>query len=680
MWKILLLAFLLLVTTGAALADTQECPSYTRIAGSAFANDMAKSPTGSRYRYLSDGVWEVRCLAFTSRLDLSNRTLPKSWRFDHVVFCRGLRAEGLHVEGDLQFRTVSVGHAGDEKKSGGPCAGISGMPEPRSNQGLKCADGDGCYITPAGLDPGIKPIPSAFHELFKLDGFGSSGALVLAGARIDGDLIFTGSQIDTLAMERAQVAKAITLEYSHVGLVQQVDVKAKGIISNASRINVLNASSAETEAAFIVVGGSIIGNLDLSRAVIGSDVYVAGSTIGLGKLQAAKVGHQFWMGGNKDNPLPILRLMMAGMKAEALIISHIRSLCTVDGRDMQIGGQAMLTDSQLWDGLTLTGSHFNASLALERLGGGVSDFRIPKLKAADKHLCPALAEEWAAMDLGHGQNSLRAEKLEVRGDLRLLGSKFRDVHMRAVTIVRDLDLRDARTDKGRLLDTSVGGVLDDKGFWGGLRSGDLRGFQVKRYSLPSGDDLEPKEIADRNFERRGAAWWAKHLKQRASVGRGAQPDGDFFIGPYMMIADHMQAAGMEDEADVLRHEGRYQELWHMEMSLKKVLAFLSWAMVGFGYAPQLILVWFLGTFALAMAISVPALRSKPNLVGQSLVWACAGLLLARLSPLFAADKAFEQPEILPPRVRVAIIILRLTALAMVVALGSELSGMLTRPT
>lgn len=679
MWKILLLAFLLLVTTGAALANTQECPSYTQITSGDFANDMAKARPEKRYLHLSDGVWEVRCVAFTDRLDLSNRTLAKSWKFDNVVFCRGLWAEGLHVDGDLRFQAVSVGHAGDEKIPNGPCADVTGMPESRRSQGLACSVGDDCYITPAGLDPGIEPIPVAFHELFKLDGFGSPGELVLAGARIDGDLVITSSQIDTLAMERVQVAKAIILEYSHLGLVQQVGVKAKAVLSTASRVNVLNASSVETEEAFIVVDGSVVGNLDLSQAVIGSDIYVAGSTIGLGKFQAAKVGRQILMGGNKDNPLPILRLIMAGMKAEAMIISHIRSLCTVDGRDLQIGGQAMLTDSQLWDGLTLTDSHFDSSLALERLGSGISDFRIPKLKAADKYLCPALAEDWAAMDLGHGHNSLRAERLEVRVDLRLLGSNFRDVHLRAATILRDLDLRGARTDKGRLLDTNVGGVLDDKGFWGGLRSGDLRGFQVKRYSLPSGDDTEPKEITDRNFERRGAAWWASQLRQRASAVCGAPPDGDFFIGSYMMIADHMQAAGMEDEADGLRWEGRYQELWHMEMSLKKVLALLSWAMVGFGYAPQLILVWFLGAFLLAMAISTSALKSQPTMAARPLM-STAGLLLARLSPLFAADKAFEQPEILPPRVRVAVIILRLTALAVVIALGSELSGVLTRAT
>ncbi|MFV3127303.1 hypothetical protein [Niveispirillum sp. KHB5.9] len=682
MWGLLALLLLLLATTGPApAAASQTCQSHLQWKNENFFNFIAQPPADNKHpqHLVEKANWTVQCVAFTEQLVLEKLTLAKGLVFDNVIFCRGLKAEGLHARGDLHFRNVSVGHAGDEKNPDDACANVPEMAEPRSNQGLKCADGDDCYITANGLDPGIEPIPSTFHDLFKLDGFGASGEVNLIGATVDGDFSISNSRIDKLLIGYAQIGKAITLEYVHIGSVQLAGTEAKAVLSIGSRINVWDASSSRIGKSVVVNSGSVIGTLDMSQAVIGTDLHIDSGIVGLVKLPAAQIGRQVKIGGNEDRPLPVMRLMMPGLKAKALIISHIRSLCTTDARDMVIAGQAMLTDSLLWDGMNLTGSLFESGLALERLGSGISKFTIPKLKARDKYLCPILAEAWFAEDLGHGQNSLRAEKLEVRGDLRLSGSNFHDVHFRAATITRDLNLRDTRTDRGRLLDTRVGGILDNKDFWGGFESGDLRGFQVNRYSLPSDKEKEIKTPEGRNFERRGADWWAKHLKPRTSPGCGVQTGGNFAIGPYMMIADHMQAAGMEEDADGLRREGRFQAMWHAEMSLEKVLAFLSWAMVGFGYAPQLILAWFLGVFALAMAVSMSALKLRPEMAGRPLIWTTAGILMTRLSTLFEADEAFEQPKILPPRVRAAVIILRLTALAVVIALGAELSGVLTRP-
>jgi len=554
------------------------------------------SDLGLEAGFTSDGTVDLTDSVVEGTVRLSGAVLRRPG--GNALLAARLRVSGsvtavaLHAEGEVRLRGANVG--------GSVHLTAAHLSHP-----------DGAALEAAGLTVAGNLLCDA-----RAGRFDAAGRLVLTGARIGGDAVFSGAHLHEPGRQDGQI-----LVVPH-GSVEE------SFVLDAERVKV--DGDLKLDAGFVAAGG-----VGLRSARIGGHLLLAGATI-----------------GRRESVAPLSALFAAGRAVERVPVALVADGVEVGGdvearAGLRAYGQVRLVDAVVHGSASLSGARLRTpgtdALFADRLrvGGTLFLRRVlvsgsvrlqnahigstvdcsgarlikPRLRQ-NGSVKPSLDARVATVgkDLLCGRGFLAVGGVRVRlvevGKLvsfrgaRLGGRTGRGHPVTAVALsayglsAQELVLSfpPGRPPRGRvvLARARVVSVLDGAGLWAATGGVDVEDFAYGAISA------EP-EVAVRTRLR-----WL----------RSVQPD--FAPGPYEQLGAMYRAGGDDERARVVQFE-RQRRRYAEQHLLGRFWGRLQEWTVGFGYRPWLAILW-LAVFWVLGTLWFTAHRLAPLDTGQQPVW------------------------------------------------------------
>ena len=388
---------------------------------------------------------------------------------------------------------------------------------------------EGIRVVGATFDGDVDLPDAVFVRFLGIFDSKVSGKSVLSRLRTPATIAFIRSTFeDDFSLASASIGGSLNMTDSTFG-----DVAVK---------------TAEIAGAVSMNGSRVIGRLDMNGVTIGGSLHLSNATFGEVDLIAATVGQQLNAGGSTFNQT----LHMSGLSAGGALLMHRGStFADVGLGNARVGGQ------------------FNVSDAVFR----------GELDAAGMSI-----EQDLLMNGARFEGAVELPRVRVAGDMDLAGAVLADLNLYGATVGKDLYLAApggpnvqwrAHAARGtpahrpvlNLLDTSVGGLIDQPGSWPANLQFVLRDFRYERL-LPFAD------TGERAGELRDAAWYVDWLAR----------DRPYSFQPYWQLAKTLEAYGEHGKAHKVLIAGRERQRlllpwWSPE---RWGLWALRWV-IGYGY-------------------------------------------------------------------------------------------------
>ena len=306
--------------------------------------------------------------------------------------------------------------------------------------------------------------------------------------------------------------------------------------------------TAEIAGAVSMNGSHVFGRLDMNGVTVGGSLHLSNATFGEVDLITATVGQQLNTGGSTFNQT----LHMSGLSAGGSLLMHRGStFADVGLGSARVGGQFNVSDAVFRGELDAGGMFIEQSLL---------------------------------MNGARFEGAVQLSRARVAGDIDLAGAVLGNLNLYGATVAKDLYLAapggpyvqwrtnadggvPARHPVLNLLDTSVGGLVDQPASWPANLQLVLRDFRYERL-LPFTD------TGERVGELRDATWYIDWLAR----------DRPYSFQPYWQLAKTLEAYGEDGKAHKVLIAGRERQRlqlpwWSPE---RWGLWALRWV-IGYGY-------------------------------------------------------------------------------------------------